>query len=145
MAASACIEEIKEKLEKTDSSESPFSPQKPPIKPNIDKTEYVGKELTRINKFIKQEGYVKKKDIQKKKDTSAEKQFKIAILTFALLVASDLIIFLSNAIVDGQWAFTPILWQILLMSAIKDVSVGIVGKMIKYYNSELDEAELSKK
>ena len=143
MAASACIENIKEKLEKTDSSESPFP--KPPKQPDIVQIKYTGKELTRINKFIKQEGYVKKKEIPKKKDTSAEKQFKIAMLTFALLVASDLIIFLSNAIVDGQWAFTPILWQILLMSAIKDVSVGIVGKMIKYYNSELDEAELSKK
>lgn len=87
---------------------------------------------TIIDKFAPKMGYVKKPTIEPEN----VRQFKIAILTFIILVLGDLIIFFSNAIdpITLQWALTPKLWQVLIMAVIKDTSVGLVGKILKYYN-----------
>ena len=87
---------------------------------------------TVIEKFAPKMGYIKKPN----SEPENVKQFKIALLTFMMLVLGDLIIFFANAIdpITHQWALTPILWQVLIMAIIKDTSVGLIGKILKYYN-----------
>lgn len=84
----------------------------------------------KFEQLAERKGYIKKPT----EEPDSVKQFKIAMLTYIILILGDLIIFFSNAIINGAWHFTPILWQILIMALIKDTSVGLVGKILKYYN-----------
>lgn len=96
--------------------------EEPPISPTI------------IEKFAKKMGFVKKPS----EEPENVKQFKIALLTFLMLVLGDLIIFFGAAIdlQTGLWNITPSLWQTLIMAIIKDTSVGLIGKILKYYNKK---------
>lgn len=88
---------------------------------------------TVIEKFAKRMGYAKKP----KKEPESSRQFKIAWLQFLVLLFGDIIIFLGAAIsFNGEWALTAILWRALMMSAIKDLSTIVVGKMLKYFTEE---------
>jgi len=101
------------------------------------KIEDIKKADKEFEELAKKKGYMKKK----KDEPQYVIQFKIAWLTFLSLAIGDVIYFLSNAIIDDTWHFTATLWQMLLISIIKDASAILIGKILKYYNAKTEHKE----
>jgi len=95
------------------------------------------KAYTHFCQFARKMGFVKEA-----KDPEAIKRLKIAWFTFMSVFMGDLIVFFTAAIVGGAWSFTPIMYQALLISLVKNVQIVIIGKIIKYLENKTNKEPL---
>ena len=125
--AEKILEKAKEMAESE--SKSPFPPVDPPIS-DIPSMIQRSPTVTEIRNRIEKDGYIKPSKIL----AQDVKMLRISILTWVSLILGDFIILLGAAISyeTGLWDFTPTLWQTFAMSALKDTTVGLIGKIVKY-------------